>query len=102
MALMVAWIPGPPPSWLHCAVCSRDGRAPGLAVDPTTKEFDADELAAAYRAHNAEAEAWLKAALDERPFALSLEVMEIDARFAEKRFNTLHAHLAHQGSTSPS
>ena len=35
-------------------------RALGVAVDPTTKEFDADELAAAYRAHNAEAEAWLK------------------------------------------
>ncbi len=46
------------------------------------------------------AEAWLKAALDERPFALSLEVMEINARFAEKRFNTLHAHLANQDNTS--
>ena len=30
----------------------------------------------------------------DRPFALSLEVMEIESRFAEKRFNTLHAHLA--------
>ena len=34
-----------------------------------------------------------KIALDDRPFALSLEVMEIESRFAEKRFNTLHAHL---------
>ena len=42
----------------------------------------------------AAAEAWLKSALDDRPFALSLEVMEIESRFAEKRFNTLHAHLA--------
>ena len=42
----------------------------------------------------ASAEAWLLSALDNRPFALSLEVMEIDARFAEKRYNTLHAHLA--------
>ena len=42
----------------------------------------------------AAAEAWLKSALDDRPFALSLEVIEIESRFAEKRFNTLHAHLA--------
>ena len=42
----------------------------------------------------AAAEAWLKSVLDDRPFALSLEVMEIESRFAEKRFNTLHAHLA--------
>ena len=42
----------------------------------------------------AAAEEWLKPALDDRPFALSLEVMEIEPRFAEKRFNTLHAYLA--------
>ena len=61
---------------------------------------DADTRRQVTQTIYAGAEAWLKAALDERPFALSLEVMEIDARFAEKRFNTMHAHLAHQGSTS--
>jgi len=39
------------------------------------------------------AEAWLRGRLGGMPFALSLEVMEIDARFAEKRFNTLHGYL---------
>ena len=39
------------------------------------------------------AESWLKPRLGVRPFALSLEVLEIDTRFAEKRFNTLHAFL---------
>ena len=36
------------------------------------------------------AEKWLRDRMGGRPFALSLEVMEIDARFAEKRYNTLH------------
>ena len=39
------------------------------------------------------AEDWLRPRIGETPFALSLEVMEIDARFAEKRFNSLHAFL---------
>lgn len=41
----------------------------------------------------AAAEAWLKPRVGERPFALSLEVMEIESRFAEKRFNTVHQFL---------
>lgn len=41
----------------------------------------------------AAAEAWLKPRVGERPFALSLEVMEIVSRFAEKRFNTVHQFL---------
>ena len=47
----------------------------------------------------AAAETWLAARLGDRPFALSLEVMEIDARFAEKRFNSLHAYLKAQDAT---
>ena len=39
------------------------------------------------------AEDWLRPRVGEIPFALSLEVMEIDVRFAEKRFNSLHAFL---------
>ncbi|HCV89176.1 MAG TPA: 5-carboxymethyl-2-hydroxymuconate isomerase [Alphaproteobacteria bacterium] len=39
------------------------------------------------------AESWLRDRVGDMPFALSLEVMEIDARFAEKRFNTLHGFL---------
>lgn len=39
------------------------------------------------------AEKWLRDRMGGRPFALSLEVMEIDARFAEKRYNTLHGFL---------
>ena len=39
------------------------------------------------------AEDWLRPRIGETPFALSLEIMEIDARFAEKRFNSLRAFL---------
>ncbi|MGB2001128.1 MAG: 5-carboxymethyl-2-hydroxymuconate isomerase [Candidatus Puniceispirillaceae bacterium] len=41
----------------------------------------------------AAAEAWLKPQLGDRPFALSLEVMEIEPRFSERRFNTIHGFL---------
>ena len=41
----------------------------------------------------AAAESWLRDRVGDMPFALSLEVMEIDARFAGKRFNTLHGFL---------
>ena len=41
----------------------------------------------------AAAEAWLGPRVGERPFALSLEVMEIESRFSEKRFNTIHNFL---------
>ena len=33
----------------------------------------------------------------ERPFALSLETLEINARFSQKRFNTIHGFLKHAG-----
>ena len=39
------------------------------------------------------AESWLKPRIDDRPFALSLEVMEIQSRFSEKRYNTIHEVL---------
>ena len=39
------------------------------------------------------AEIWLKPHVGNRPFALSLEVMEIEATLSEKRFNTLHTFL---------
>ena len=55
---------------------------------------DADTRHSVTETLYAAAEAWLKSALDDRPFALSLEVIEIETRFAEKRFNTLHTHLA--------
>ena len=41
----------------------------------------------------ATAEAWLGPRVGERPFALSLEVMEIESRFSEKRLNTIHNFL---------
>ena len=41
----------------------------------------------------AAAETWLKPRIGNRPFALSLEVMEIESRFSEKRFNTIHTFL---------
>ena len=77
-----------------CAVADGD---PHLGfVDMTVRMGqgrDADTRHSVTETLYAAAEAWLKSALDDRPFALSLEVMEIESRFAEKRFNTLHAHL---------
>ena len=78
-----------------CAVADGD---PHLGfVDMTVRMGqgrDADTRQSVTETLYAAAEAWLKSALDDRPFALSLEVMEIESHFAEKRFNTLHAHLA--------
>ena len=78
-----------------CAVADGD---PHLGfVDMTVRMGqgrDADTRHSVTETLYAAAEAWLKSALDDRPFALSLEVMEIESRFAEKRFNTLHAHLS--------
>ena len=39
------------------------------------------------------AEDWLKQKIGNRPFALSLEILEIDSRFSQKRFNTIHGFL---------
>jgi len=47
----------------------------------------------------AAAEAWLKPQVTDRPFALSLEVLEIESRFSEKRFNTIHSFLTASGAT---
>ena len=47
----------------------------------------------------AAAEAWLKPRVGERPFALSLEVTEINSRFSEKRFNTIHKFLKSREAT---
>jgi len=58
----------------------------GQGRDEATRSEVTETL---YRA----AEEWIGARLGNMPFALSLEVMEIDARFAEKRFNSLHAYL---------
>jgi len=39
------------------------------------------------------AETWLSPHLADMPFALSLEIMEINRAFSEKRFNTIHDFL---------
>lgn len=44
-------------------------------------------------------ETWLKPRVGERPFALSLEVTEINSRFSEKRFNTIHKFLKSREAT---
>ena len=54
---------------------------------------DAETRAAVTEHLYAVAESWLKPQVSDRPFALSLEVMEIEASLSEKRFNTLHAFL---------
>ena len=46
------------------------------------------------------AEDWLRHRIGEAPFALSLEILEIDARFAEKRFNSLHTFLKTKDGSS--
>ena len=45
----------------------------------------------------AAARAWLEPRLGERPFALSLELREIDPRFSAKAWNSIHATLAREG-----
>ena len=59
---------------------------------------DEDARASVTEAVYAAAEAWLKPQIGNRPFALSLEVMEIEARFSEKRFNTIHKFLTESGA----
>jgi len=58
----------------------------GQGRDETVRARVTDNIYAA-------AESWLRDKVGDMPFALSLEVMEIDARFAEKRFNTIHGFL---------
>ena len=54
---------------------------------------DAETRAAVTEKLYAVAEDWLRPHVTHHPFALSLEVMEIDSSLSEKRFNTLHAFL---------
>ena len=49
---------------------------------------------AATEAIYAAAEAFLKPALADRSFALSIEMREIDPELSIKRFNTVHDHLS--------
>lgn len=83
-----------------CAVAS--GEAELGFIDMTLRMGqgrDADIRTAVTETIYAAAEAWLKPRVGGRPFALSLEVMEIDASFSEKRFNTLHAFLKAKDQT---
>ena len=68
--------------------------APGLAfIDMTLRMGmgrDEDVRVAVTQAIYDAAESWLKPRIDDHPFALSLEVMEIQSRFSEKRYNTIH------------
>ena len=59
---------------------------------------DEDIRVAVTEAIYAAAESWLKPQIADRPFALSLEVMEIASRFSEKRFNTIHTFLKESGT----
>ena len=77
-----------------CAVASGDAEL--AFIDMTLRMGmgrDEDARASVTEAVYAAAEAWLKPQIGNRPFALSLEVMEIEARFSEKRFNTIHQFL---------
>ncbi len=45
----------------------------------------------------AAAEDWLKPRMNQRPFALSLDLDELHPTTSLKRFNTIHAHLKDKG-----
>ena len=62
----------------------------GQGRDQTTRERVVEDVYAA-------AENWLKPIIGDCPFALSLEVIEIEKTMSEKRFNNLHSYLATQG-----
>ncbi len=84
-------------------VCAVASGAPELGFIDMTVRMGAgrDEATrtAVTEAIYAGAEGWLKPRMKDRPFALSLEIIQIDARFSEKRFNTLHAFLKSQEQT---
>ena len=65
----------------------------GQGRDETTRIEVVEQIYAA-------AENWLKPYIGTQPFALSLEVIEIEKAMSEKRFNNLHAYLAAQESKS--
>lgn len=61
---------------------------------------DAGTRAQALEAVYSAAEAWLKPKVGDRPFALNLEMFEIDPDASEKRWNTLHAALKPEAGAS--
>lgn len=77
-----------------CAVAS--GEAELSFIDMTLRMGmgrDEEVRVAVTETIYAGAEDWLKPKIDSRPFALSLEILEIDKRFSQKRFNTIHGFL---------
>lgn len=58
----------------------------GAGRDLTTRQQAAETIYAA-------AEALLRPCMGDRPFALSLEVRQIDTDLSIKRYNTIHTHL---------
>ena len=83
-----------------CSVAS--GEAELAFIDMTLRMGEGrDEVVRAQVTEDiyAAAETWLHEKVGDMPFALSLEVMQIDTRFAEKRLNTLHGFLTAKGGT---
>ena len=77
-----------------CAVAS--GEAELSFIDMTLRMGmgrDEEVRVAVTETIYAGAEGWLKPKTGSRPFALSLEILEIDKRFSQKRFNTIHGFL---------
>ena len=58
----------------------------GQGRDQATREQVVEDIYAA-------AEQWLRPRLGDAPFALSLEVVEIEKSLSEKRYNNLHGFL---------
>lgn len=58
----------------------------GQGRDQATRKQVCEDIYAA-------AENWLRPRLGDRPFALSLEVLEIEKSLSEKRYNNLHSYL---------
>ena len=85
----------------HANVCSvASGEADLAFIDMTLRMGegrDEDVRAQVTDGVYTAAEDWLRGKVGDMPFALSFEVMEIDARFAAKRFNTLHGFLTAKG-----
>ena len=61
----------------------------GQGRDQATREQVCEDIYSA-------AEQWLKPRLGDQPFALSLEVIEIEKSLSEKRYNNVHGFLRAQ------
>lgn len=82
-----------------CAVAS--GEAELAFIDMTLRMGmgrEDDVRVAVTEAIYAGAEDWLKPRVGKRPFALSLEILEINSRFSQKRFNSIHDFLKTNGA----